>query len=273
MNTESAANHQGMKIHPSAIVSETAQIGKGVEIGPYCVVGKNVTLHDRVRLVSHVCIDGHTEVGEETLIYPFASIGLAPQDLKYKGEASQLMIGKRNKIREYVTMQPGTAAGDLITTVGDDGLFMASSHVAHDCQLGDHVIMANNATLAGHVRVGTGAIIGGLAAVHQFVRIGPYAMIGGMCAIKNDVIPYGAVSVQESSLSGINLIGLKRQGVLKREIAQFREAFDRLFFGDDGVFSERLEKARDAYKDFPRIMETIDFLSSESSRALCLPRK
>ena len=176
-------------VHPTAIVAPEADLGSDVQIGPYCIVGSDVTLGDQVRLHSHVVVDGRTTIGAETVIYPFASIGLRPQDLKYRGEASELIVGARNQIREHVTMNPGTEGGRMETRVGNDCLFMIATHVAHDCIIGDHVVMANNATLGGHVEVGDYAIIGGLAAVHQFVRIGAHSMVGGMSGIEQDLIP------------------------------------------------------------------------------------
>ena len=176
-------------IHPTAIVEEGAKLGTGVRIGPYCTIGPDVELGEGVALVSHVVLAGRTRIGPNTRIYPFASIGHPPQDLKYKGEASSLEIGSNNIIREYVTMSPGTEGGGMVTRVANNCLFMVGAHVAHDCQIGHHVIMANNATLAGHVDVGDYAILGGLAAVHQFVRIGRHAMIGGMSGVEHDIIP------------------------------------------------------------------------------------
>ena len=181
-------------IHPSAIIDPAATIGESVHVGPFCVIGPDVSLGEGVKLHSHVVVEGRTHIGKGGEIFPFASIGHAPQDLKYKGEPSRLEIGDNCRIREHVTMNPGTEGGGMLTKVGDNCLFMASSHVAHDCKVGNNVIMANNATLAGHVEVGDFAIIGGLAAVQQFVRIGPHAMIGGMSGIVNDVIPYGMVA-------------------------------------------------------------------------------
>src|ERR1700739_1226866 len=179
------------QIHPTAIVAPGAMLAEDVVIGPYCVVGDNAVLGPRVTLRSHVVVDGRTTIGEGTRVFPFASIGLEPQDLKYRGERSELVIGRNNTIREYVTMNPGTEGGGMVTRIGDDCLFMVGAHVAHDCQIGDHVIMANNATLGGHVTLGDYVVIGGLSAVHQFVRIGAHAMIGGMSGVENDVIPFG----------------------------------------------------------------------------------
>src|SRR5574340_671035 len=176
-------------IHSTAIVAAGARIAASAVIGPYCVIGGQVEIGEHVRLISHVVVDGITSIGEHTLVFPFASLGLRPQDLKYQGEASRLVIGKNNHIREQVTMNPGTEGGGMVTRVGDNGLFMVGAHVAHDCQVGDHVIFANNATLAGHVHVGDYAVLGGLSAVHQFVRIGRHVMVGGMTGVENDVIP------------------------------------------------------------------------------------
>ena len=198
-------------VHPTAVVSSQSNIGNDVKIGPYCVIGPDVVIGDRVFLHSHVVIDGQTVIGEGTNIYPFASIGLVPQDLKYKGESSSLIIGARNQIREHVTMNPGTEGGGMKTVIGDDCLFMIGSHVAHDCIIGNHVILANNATLGGHVEVGDFAIIGGLSGIHQFVRIGAHAMVGGMSGVEQDLIPYGSAMGERAKLRGLNLIGLQRR--------------------------------------------------------------
>lgn len=261
-------------IHPTAIISPQATIGAGVFIGPYCCVGPQVTLGDGVRLISHVIIEGHTEIGEGTEIYPFASIGLAPQDLKYQGESSRLIIGKHNKIREYVTMQPGTAGFNLLTQVGDHCLFMASSHVAHDCKVGNHVIMANNATLGGHVVVGDNVIIGGLVGVHQFVHIGHHAFIGGMAGVNHDVIPYGSVTGNHSNLSGLNLIGMRRKSIPKKEIDEINACFAAIFDSDEGTLQQRFEHAKAKYESNAYAKDILDFIDSpDRQRALCLPEK
>ena len=195
-------------IHPTAVVDPKAEIASTALIGPYCVVGPDVRLGESVELLSHVAVAGRTTIGDGTRIFPFASIGHRPQDLKYRGEPSTLDIGKNNQIREHVTMNPGTEGGGMVTRVGNDCLFMASAHVAHDCILGDNVIMANNATLAGHVTVGEFAFLGGLSAVHQFVRIGKHAMIGGMSGVEGDVIPFGTVIGNRAHLNGLNIVGL-----------------------------------------------------------------
>ena len=198
-------------IHPTAVIEDGAELGANVEVGPYSIVGAEVSLGDGVRLHSHVVVGGQTTIGPGTEIFPFASIGLAPQDLKYAGEKSTLTIGARVRIREHVTMNPGTEGGGLITSVGDDCLFMVGSHVAHDCIVGNNVILANNATIAGHVQVGDFAILGGLSAVHQFVRIGAHSMIGGMSGIEQDLIPYGSAMGERARLRGLNLVGIKRR--------------------------------------------------------------
>jgi len=258
-------------IHPTAIVDPAAVIGVGVVIGPYCVIGPDVVLGDGVRLISHVVIDGRTRIGAETAVYPFASLGQPPQDLKYGGEPSRLEIGARNRIREYVTMNPGTEGGGMITRVGDDCLFMVASHVAHDCQVGNHVILANNGTIAGHVVVGDYAIIGGLAAVHQHVRIGEHAMIGGMSAVENDVIPYGMVKGDRAHLAGLNLVGLERRGFGREDVRALRSAY-RMLFAPEGTMAERLDEVAMRYKGEAHIEKVVEFIRDRASRALCQPK-
>jgi len=257
-------------IHPSSIVDDGAEIGRDVVIGPFCVVGPMVKLGDGVHLLSHVVVEGRTTIGDETKIFPFASIGHMPQDLKYHGEPSTLEIGRRNQIREYVTIQPGTEGGGMITRVGDNCLFMASAHVAHDCQLGDNVIMANNATLAGHVNVGDWAFLGGLCAVHQFVRIGRHAMIGGMSGVESDVIPFGTVIGNRAHLSGLNIVGLKRRGFSRDEIHTLRNAY-RLLFAPEGTLQERLSDVEEQFKDHPVVSEITAFIRAETNRQFCVP--
>jgi len=260
-----------MTIHPTAIVEKGAELGVDVKIGPYCVVGANVKLGDRAELKSHVAVDGCTTIGEGTVIFPFASLGHAPQDLKYKGEKSQLIIGKNNKIREHVTMNPGTEGGAMKTVVGDNCLFMTASHVAHDCVVGNNVIMANNATLAGHVEVGDFAIIGGLAAVHQFVRIGPFAMIGGMSGVEYDVIPYGLVKGERAHLAGLNYVGLERRGFTKDQTQLLLKAFRQLFDAT-GTLAERTDKVANDYKEDATVMRIIDFIRAREGRSLLQPK-
>lgn len=256
------------KIHPTAIIDPNAQIGADVMIGPYCVIGPNVVLGDRVELKSHVVIDGHTTIGEGTRVFPFASLGHAPQDLKYHGEPSQLIIGKNNTIREHVTMNPGTESGGMKTVVGDDGLYMMAVHVAHDCVIGNRVIMANNATLGGHVHVGDHVLIGGLAAVHQFVRIGSYAVIGGMSGVESDVIPYGRVKGERAHLAGLNLIGLERGGFEKETVKTLQKATKELFEGT-GTLDERINKMSTDYANDKTVMQMIEFARGRERFGLC----
>ncbi len=257
-------------IHPTALIDPKAQLGEGVAIGPYCVVGPDVRLGDGVRLIAHVVVDGRTTIGAGTVIYPFASIGQRPQDLKYHGEPSTLEIGANNQIREYVTMNPGTEGGGMLTKVGDNGLFMVGVHVAHDCNVGNNVVMANNATLAGHVHVGDFAVIGGLSAVHQFVRIGSHAMIGGMSGVESDVIPYGMVKGDRAYLAGLNIVGLERRGFSREDIHALRSAY-RMLFSKEGTMAERLEDVAEHYGSRSLVDGMVDFIRSRTSRALCQP--
>jgi UDP-N-acetylglucosamine acyltransferase len=258
-------------IHPTAIVEPGASIGADVVIGPYCCIGSEVELGDRVRLHSHIVVTGRTKVGADTQIYPFASIGHPPQDLKYKGEPSALEIGRNNVIREHVTMNPGTEGGGMVTRVGDECLFMVGCHVAHDCRIGHHVILANNATLGGHVAIGDYAILGGLSAVHQFVRIGPHAMIGGMSGVEQDVIPYGSVMGDRARLSGLNIIGLKRRGFSRDNIHALRTAY-RLLFAQEGAITERLDDVTEMFAGNETVMEIVSFMRAESARGVCQPK-
>ena len=262
--------HPSAEVHPTAVIAPGATIGAGCRIGPYCVIGAEVTLGERLHLASHVVVDGITRIGDDTQIYPFASLGTAPQDLKYGGEPTELVIGARNRIREYATMSPGTEGGGGLTSIGDDNLFMMSIHVAHDCRIGNRVIMVNNATLAGHVIVEDNVILGGLAAVHQFVRIGRGAMIGGMTGVAADVIPFGSVIGNRGHLAGLNLVGLKRAGVPREQIHGLRAAFAEIFAGE-GTLQARVQEAGARYADNPLVMEVIRFVTAESSRSFTLP--
>jgi len=258
-------------IHPTAVVDPQAVVAETVHIGPFCLVGPHVQLGERVTLHSHAVVEGRTSIGEGTEIFPFASIGHPPQDLKYKGELSRLVIGRNCRIREHVTMNPGTEGGGMLTRVGDNCLFMASAHVAHDCTVGDNVIMANNATLAGHVEIGDFAIIGGLAAVQQFVRIGAHAMIGGMSGVVNDVIPYGMVAGAHASLSGLNLVGLRRRGFSQEEIKALRAAY-RMLFGDQGTMAERLTEVEATLAAVDPVRSMVEFARQSSDRGLLKPK-
>lgn len=264
-------NNMTPNIHASAVVDPKATLGEGVTVGPYCVVGPNVQLGDNVVLKSHVVVDGRTKIGAGTVIYPFASIGTQPQDLKYHGEESALEIGAGNQIREHVTMNPGTEGGGMVTRVGDNGLYMIGCHVAHDCQVGNNVVMANNATLAGHVVVGDFVVVGGLAAIHQFVRIGEHAMIGGMSGVENDVIPYGSVKGERAHLAGLNLVGLERRGFKRDQIHSLRSAY-RMLFSTEGTMAERLEDVADHYKDQSLVEGILQFMNARESRAFCQPK-
>jgi UDP-N-acetylglucosamine acyltransferase len=253
------------------VVEPGAALADDVTIGPFCLVGKGVVLGEGVVLHSHIAVVGNTSVGPRTEIFPFASIGHCPQDLKFMGEESKLEIGADNRIREYVTMNPGTEGGGLVTTVGDHCLFMASAHVAHDCVVGDHVIMANNATLAGHVQAGDYAIFGGLCAVHQHVRVGAHAMIGGMSGVTNDVIPFGTVVGAHAQLSGLNLIGLRRRGFARDNIDQLRQAYD-LLFRDEGTLADRILQVDALLGETEIVRSMLDFVGAQSSRGILTPK-
>jgi UDP-N-acetylglucosamine acyltransferase len=259
------------QIHPTAIVAPGARLADDVVIGPYCMVGERVSLGAGVTLRGHVVVEGRTEIGEGTRIFPFACIGLEPQDLKYRGEDSALVIGRNNTIREHVTMNPGTEGGGMVTRVGSNGLFMVGVHVAHDCQIGDCVVMANNATLAGHVVIGDYAVLGGLCAVHQFVRIGEHAMIGGMSGVERDVIPYGQVMGDRARLCGLNIIGMQRRGFSREDIQGLRAAYQFLF-SEDGTFSDRVNDAAERFGGIGPVDDIIDFIRADSSRAICQPK-
>ena len=257
-------------IHPTAIIHPDAEIGENVFIGPFSNIGKYVKLGDGVQLYSHVVVEGRTTIGANSRIFPFASIGHEPQDLKFHGEKSELIIGENNTIREHVTLNPGTEGGGMVTRIGDGCLFMMSSHVAHDCVIGNNVILVNNATLAGHVEIGNWAIIGGLSAVHQFVRIGRHAMVGGMSGVENDVIPYGSVLGNRAHLSGLNLVGLKRRDFSRDVIHDLRRAY-RLIFAQEGTQAERVADVSDLFNHIEPVMEIISFMNKESNRAICQP--
>lgn len=254
-------------IHPSAIIEPGAEIGPGVSIGPFCVIGSQVRLAAGVELKSHVVIAGDTSVGEGTVIFPFASIGQDPQDLKFKGEHTRLEIGARNRIREYVTMNPGTEGGGGVTRIGDDGLFMANCHVAHDCQIGNRVVLVNSVAVAGHCVLGDDVIVGGLSGIHQFVRIGRGAMIGALSMVTADVIPYGLVQGPRAHLDGLNLVGLKRRGANRAEIAELREVLARLH---DGSFRDTARELASMDRG-AMVGEVLDFILGPSERSFLKP--
>lgn len=259
------------KIHKTAIIEKGAKIGQNVSIGPYSVIGSNVTLGDNVQLKSHVVIEGRTSIGQGTIIFPFSSIGHAPQDLKYSGEKSELIIGENNVIREYVTMNPGTSGDNMKTEVGNNCLFMASSHVAHDCIVGNNVILANNATLGGHVHLGDFVILGGMAAIHQFTKIGSHAMIGGMSGIKNDVPPYTMVIAEEPYVAGINIVGLKRRGFSREEIKDIKQVYDILFNNTKNMV-DAIKKIESSFTDNDVVSKILHFLKLESTRGISKPK-
>ena len=259
------------QVHATAIVAPGARLADDVVIGPYCVVGAHVELAAGVSLNSHVVIDGWTTIGEGTRVFPFASIGLEPQDLKYAGERSTLEIGRNNTIREHVTINPGTAGGGMVTRVGDDCLLMVGAHVAHDCQIGNHVIMANNATLAGHVIIEDYALLGGLCAIHQFVRIGRHAMIGGMSGVERDVIPYGQVMGERARLTGLNIIGMQRRGFSRDDIQGLRTAYNSLF-ASERTLTERVDEVAQRFGGISPVDDIVAFIRADSSRAICQPK-
>lgn len=258
-------------IHPTAIVESGAKLGDGVKIGPYCVVGHQAVLGDEVELVSHVAVAGDTTIGARTRIFPFASIGHPPQDLKYKGEPNSLTIGADCLIREGVTMNPGTVHGGLKTTVGNNCAFLANSHVGHDCHVGNNVVLSNNVMLGGHVTIGDFVIFGGGAAVIQFTRIGRQAFLGGMSGLENDLIPYGMALGNRARLAGLNIVGLQRRGFSRSDIHDMRRAY-RALFANEGTLAERMEDVAVEFKDHPIVVEIIDFIRAGGKRSICTPR-
>ena len=262
----------GASIHPSAIVAPGARLGAGVRIGPWCSVGPDAVLRDGVELVSHAVVDGHATLAEGVRLLPFASVGLPPQDLKYRGEPTRVEIGARTVLREHSTVHRGSVGGAGVTRVGADCLIMCVAHVGHDCRLGDRVILANHVTLGGHVEIGDTVFVGGNSAVHQFVRIGRQAVVGGMTGVEADVIPYGACLGDRARLTGLNLIGLKRRGFDRARIQLLRAVF-RTLFRAEGAFSERLSRARAGVGDDPAVAEILDFVGTRSKRGLMAARR
>lgn len=266
------AVHATANVHPSAVIEEGASIGPDCSIGPFCVVGPEVTLGSGVMMKSHAIVTGWTDIGDDCQIFPFCNIGEIPQDKKFGGERTRLIVGARNRIREGVTMNTGTEGGGGITKVGDDGLFLANAHVAHDCQVGDRVIMVNSSALAGHCIVGDDVIIGGLSGVHQFVRIGHGAIIGAVSMVTNDVIPYGLVQGPRGRLDGLNLVGLKRKGVAKADITALRAALQALKQGEGASFQERARRLGDSDEiDSDYVQEIVAFVMGDSDRSFLTP--
>lgn len=257
------------QIHPSAVVEEGAKLGKDCVIGPFCHIGPEVVLGDRVTLKSHVVVTGDTEIGDETVVFSFAVIGEIPQDLKFQGEKSRTVIGRRNRIREHVTVNAGTEGGGGVTRIGDDGLFMAGCHIAHDAIVGDRVIVVNSAAVAGHCVLEDDVIIGGLSGIHQWVRIGRGAIIGAVTMVTNDVIPFGLVQAPRGELDGLNLVGLKRRGVTRSDITALRAAFQMLAQGD-GTFQERARRLGDE-TDSAYVHEIVAFITGQTDRSFLTP--
>lgn len=258
-------------IHPSAIVEDGATLGDDVRIGPFSVVGAEVRLGDGVELQSHVVVTGRTTVGARTRIFPFASIGHQPQDLKYQGEPSTLAVGSDCLIREGVTLNPGTAGGGMKTTIGDRCAFLANSHVGHDCRVGNNVIFSNNVMLAGHCDVGDFAILGGGAAVIQFARVGAHSFLGGMSGLEQDLIPYGMALGNRAYLSGLNIIGLQRRDFSRSQIHDLRRAY-RLLFAAEGTLLERVADVAEEFRDHPTVMEIVAFIKAGGKRSMCTPK-
>ncbi|HEX7775315.1 MAG TPA: acyl-ACP--UDP-N-acetylglucosamine O-acyltransferase [Parvibaculum sp.] len=258
-------------IHATAIVDPKAELASDVTVGPYSIVGPDVKLGAGVVLHSHVVVVGRTSIGARTQIYPFASIGQPPQDLKYHGEPSTLEIGSDNLIREYVTMNSGTEGGGMVTRVGSHGTFLASAHVGHDCHIGDHVILSNTTLLAGHCRVEDFVIFGGGSAVHQFVRIGRHAFVGGASAVESDIIPFGLVVGNRASLMGLNLVGLKRRGFTREQINAMRDAYGQIFAAE-GTLRDRVAAVAERFSGNPDVMEIVNFIQAAADRPLCTPR-
>lgn len=257
-------------IDPTARVADGAVIGEGTSIGPYCIIGPNVVIGTNCKLISHVSVMGHTSIGNDCVISPFAALGGAPQDLSYRGEPTRLEIGSGCTIREGVTMNIGTVKGGGLTRVGDRGFFMNNSHVGHDCTVGNDAIFATSATLGGHCEIGDYVYIGGLSAVHQFTRVGSQVMIGGVCGVRGDIIPFGLANGQYAVLEGLNIIGMKRRKFTRERLATVRAFYQKLFHGP-GVFAERLAAVQGSASEDPAIADILAFIEAGKHRPLCLP--
>jgi UDP-N-acetylglucosamine acyltransferase len=255
------------RIHETALIDPKAAIDAGVEIGPYCIVKKGVRIGKGTKLLSHVIIEGNSEIGENCTIHPFSSIGFTPQDLKYRGEHTRLVIGSNNIIREYVTIHRASVGGDETTTVGNNNFIMGYVHIAHDCKLGSNIIMANSATLAGHVLVEDYAYIGGLSAVHQFTRIGSHTMVGGLSGVSQDIPPYMIASGERAKLFGPNAIGLKRHGFSDQTINAIKKAY-KILFREKRTLKDAIRKVREDFPDSPEIRHLIEFIE-KNKRGIC----
>jgi UDP-N-acetylglucosamine acyltransferase len=258
------------RIHPTAIIEDGARIGANAEIGAFCLIGPDVVLGDDCLLHSHVVIAGNTVIGDKARIFPFASVGSAPQDLKFQGEKTRLVIGHSATIRENVTINPGTVGGGGVTEIGDHVSILAGAHIAHDCRISNNVVLVNNALVAGHCTIGEHAIIGGGSGIHQFVRIGPHAFVGGMSAVTADVIPYGMVVGNRAKLMGLNIVGLKRRGFPREAIHALRQAY-RLLFANEGTLRERAEDVAKSHAGQPLVEEILSFIGEASDRQFCTP--
>ena len=256
-------------IDKTAIIHKNAKVSKKAKIGPFCIIGSRVEIDDDVELHSHVNIAGNTKIGSGTIIFPFASIGTEPQDLKYSGEENSLVIGKNNKIREYVTINPGTKGGGGKTTIGDNCLLMISSHIAHDCFIGNEVVIANNVAVAGHAIIEDSVIIGGNSGVQQFTRIGRLAMVGGMTGVSRDIIPFGLSFGNRNYLQGINLVGLRRKKYENKKILELDEAYKKIFSSKN--FHENIAKINGEYKTNELVQEVTNFISKDKKRPFCTP--
>ena len=257
-------------IHSSSVIDKNAKLTNSVKIGPFCYVGPGVELSDGVELISNIHIEGNTKIGKDTIVFPFASIGTQPQDLKFKNEKNSLLIGEKNIIREYVTINPGTEGGGSQTIIGNNCLFMISSHIAHDCKIGDNVIIANNVPLGGHVTIEDNVVIGGNSAVQQFTRIGRLAMIGGMTGVLKDVTPFGLSIGNRNYLQGLNLIGLRRKKYDNKKIMGLDKAYKEIFASKN--LHENLSKINGEYKDNELVTEVIRFIEKDKKRPICLPQ-
>ena len=257
-------------IHKSSIIDKKAKIGKNIKIGPFCYIGPKVQIGDNVELISNIHIEGNTKLEQGTKIFPFSSIGTQPQDLKYKGEANSLEIGENNIIREYVTINPGTKGGGGKTVIGNNCLLMISSHIAHDCNIGNNVVIANNVPLGGHVTIEDSVVIGGNSAVQQFTRIGRLAMIGGMTGVLKDVIPFGLSFGNRNYLRGINIIGLKRKKYGNKKILELDKAYKKIFSSKN--LHKNLSKINGEYKGNDLVAEVINFISKDKKRPICTPQ-
>lgn len=259
------------QIHSSAVVAPGAVIGEGCTVGPYTIIGPHVRLGSGNRIGPHVVLDGHTVLGDDNVVFQFASVGAPPQDLKYRGEASTLTIGSRNIIREYVTLQPGTSGGGMRTVIGDDNLFMANSHIGHDSSIGNRNVFANSAAIAGHVTIRDKVTVGGLSGIHQFVVIGDQAIIGGGAMVAKDIPPYTLAQGDRARLVGLNKIGLERHGMTAEEIGRLKKLYREVFFGE-GVLHERVQMLRERNLDFPPALSFLEFIAA-SKRGVAAVRR